>query len=679
MPRVPTLYSLLIGIDYYPSVFAGKDAIYAPLEGCVADVHKVESFLKEVYHLPENQIIRLTASFSESGISESGEHAATAQNVVQALLRLEHTCQESDQIYIHYCGHGGRLPTILPQLKTNQIDEALVFPSFEGQAIEYLRDVEFAYLIGLLLSKGIYVTVVMDCCFAAGMTRGGSKARGGRMVDARPQLHNLTLIDRDLLASYWYHRNHRGDAFFSPYESHPKFVLLAACRAHELAFETFFSDEATHGALTYWWLNLLRSSDTGTTYRHLYYRLVGRIHTTHPLQNPQVVGNADLQVFLGIQQAPPATINVLRVKSNGDLLLSAGQAQGIYPEASLDIYPSAITVEEDSIPTVRVSVFDRGAVQSWAYLITGAPTDVSPGDQAVLKDTLPWQSIRRFVSIIPLEDFAYPTELRELELHLQRDRPPFIQLVSDDTNATFHVSMDIQGNYQIYYANGDAGILLTEVPHYLPAPLLQLGRRLTHLAKFHNVMELENYGSIITSSIEAILIEHPLQYEMGDPLTYMKPLPRIHDHYQRVSGEFACVFIRNNYRSPLNFTIMLLSTGNWEILQRYPRVEEGDYVTLEPGERVAIPLGFEAIGKSEFDLIKIFATTSHTQFRFLTLPPIDMTQRGDNTHNVIPTNPLERLLSEIILYEPTRGFRTPLSASPGGEWGVRTLSVDVSP
>ncbi|KAF6824114.1 hypothetical protein CPLU01_11043 [Colletotrichum plurivorum] len=84
----------------------------------------------------------------------------TFDNIVPAFKTLADGAQPGDFIYIHYSGHGSlRSPTGFPNLK--------------GENLEYLFDVEIAFLLKQTADKSATITLVLDCCHSGGATQGG--------------------------------------------------------------------------------------------------------------------------------------------------------------------------------------------------------------------------------------------------------------------------------------------------------------------------------------------------------------------------------------------------------------------------------------------------------------------------------------------------------------------------
>src|SRR5439155_4966160 len=194
-------------------------------------------------------------------------------------------------VYIHYCGHGGRTPTRWPDLKPDGLDESLVPYDIAKPTAQYLRDVELAHLLGAMVAKGLAVTLVLDSCHSGGATRGVGRdatgdvgVRGVDFIDRMPRPGASLVATDDELARTWrgqaVEAAHRGLASQSGWvPASNDYVLLAACRAHEFAYEYRFEGEDRNGALTYWLLDAVRGLRPGLSYQAVYDRILAKVHT----------------------------------------------------------------------------------------------------------------------------------------------------------------------------------------------------------------------------------------------------------------------------------------------------------------------------------------------------------------------------------------------------------------
>ena len=189
MNTSPQTYALLIGIDYYlPNTLN-----YPSLNGCVQDVIHVKKLLQQKLALPNKHIITLLAPNEAFTLS----HAFSPQNnqfptynaIVKAFDRLLTMAQPGDFFYLYFAGHGAQAASLLQEDK--ETDEVLVPMDIGNTEARYFHDVELAYLLKKMEEAELVVTVIMDCCFSGGATRGseGITIRGRRVntVDKSPR------------------------------------------------------------------------------------------------------------------------------------------------------------------------------------------------------------------------------------------------------------------------------------------------------------------------------------------------------------------------------------------------------------------------------------------------------------------------------------------------------------
>ena len=237
----PHLYALLIGINYYFPNALSDGSSYSCLQGAVRDINVVESFLKEIRHVPAENIFKLTATDSSDPQSplESPEELPTYQNIVAKFQELKEKASPEDQVYIHYSGHGGRTPTLIPEEKGEKgTDESIVPTDIGLPDGQYLRDIEIAKLLQDMVDKGLIVTIVLDSCHSGGATRGDVNIRGINTIDETPRpTKSLVVKDLEDLKTNWQKLNLSGNArglHVNLVANTNDYVLLAACRPNEL-------------------------------------------------------------------------------------------------------------------------------------------------------------------------------------------------------------------------------------------------------------------------------------------------------------------------------------------------------------------------------------------------------------------------------------------------------------
>ncbi len=382
------LHALLIGIDRYSR--DGRPALgrYPDLRGAVRDAERMERFLRQ-RAVPEARIRKLTAPVDRR---EPARDSPSYDNIMEAFHTLRREARPGDRILITFSGHGGRVATICPQAKGPEgIDEALVPVDVAEAQTRYVRDLELAFLLHRMVDQdGLLVTLVFDCCHAGGTTR-KTWVRGSGRVDRTQRRGGSLIASPAELARTWQlvtGGRRRSLIPASGWLPEPRgYVLLAACRVDELAFEGQFDGSGRAGALTYWLLDSARRLGPEATCRQLHSRLVGRVREHFEGQTPQLEGDEN-RVFLGTgeRETPPA-VNVLRVEPDEDgVVLAAGEAQGVGRGTRFALYPASES--DGQAATGRIAVVEvlrAGAVESWAEITErfgSAP--IAPGAPARL-------------------------------------------------------------------------------------------------------------------------------------------------------------------------------------------------------------------------------------------------------------------------------------------------------
>jgi hypothetical protein len=89
----------------------------------------VEEFLKLKLGIPSKNIFKLTSSsshtnnnnndtnnsYNDTGPIEPSEDWPTYENIMAKFDKIIKLTKKGDNIYIHYSGHGGRVPTKIPE------------------------------------------------------------------------------------------------------------------------------------------------------------------------------------------------------------------------------------------------------------------------------------------------------------------------------------------------------------------------------------------------------------------------------------------------------------------------------------------------------------------------------------------------------------------------------------
>lgn len=646
------IHALVVGVSFYlPG--QGLAGTYPTLQGCAGDTQDVARYLIEELHVPECNVRVLTSTGSGgSGPIEPPHQRPDYGNLIKALADLGATAQRGDQVLVYFAGHGGRVPTLVPEVKGEDgLDECLV-PYDANAGGRLLRDVEIAVIVAEMAGRGFDVTLVLDCCHAGGALRSPDLAavRGVSFIDAIARPGGSAVASPEILAAAWQAAGGRCP---------PGVVLLAACRAGEKALEVLFQGRK-RGIFTWALLDGLRRLGTGIAYRRLHERVLARVHTLYEIQTPMLEGNTDRQVLGREPRRPQAAVPVLDIE-DGSVLLAAGVPQGIAAGAWFAVHPpgadDVLRVEER---IALAEVTEAGASYSRARLATVLRTDVivEPGAPAVLlADGL---RARR----VALRGAINSNLLAAVAAHLdQPDASGFLELAPSGAPADFFLTT-CGRDIEILDAAGEA---LVQLP--VPSGPEAVVAALEHLARFRNIQELDNPdpGADLHGAIVVSLERLPGPGRRGVPQSFPALPPRVQ------VGDGVCLVIENRSVRELNVAVLNLQ-ADWSIRKAYPF---GDYLPSRRGARERIP--FEV--KWPFrqprgrDLLKILAVTGPLDVRWLELPAL-----GEPPLS-LPRSPFAPPLAAVFAALTGLPFRSRALApeqQPQHAWTVVDLAIEVS-
>jgi len=719
------IYALLIGIDCYMPNLLPDGSRYKNLGGCVRDIDRVEAFLIEERQVPKTQILKLTASVNPNDHSkpvELPEKLPTRQNMIDSFRKLKEMAPELSQVYTHYSGHGGRAKTVFKNkigeyIKGEDgIDEGLVPTDIGTSEGQYLRDLDLAQLLKELVDKKLIVTVVLDCCHSGGATRGDVEIRGGGIVDDKPLQPGQELVaPLETLEATWRSLTEQTTRGLkaSGLRAARDYVLLAACRENEYAYEYAFNRETKerNGALTYWLLDSLRQQNPGQTYKDLLERINAKIHSQFPQQTPLSMGEINRMIFGDELAETVYTVSILKVEKDSETgemqaKLGVGQVNGVAKGAEFAIYPRTITdFKKQDNRTAIATIIQRGATESLCQLkqIEGKELKVEDGDRAVL--VTPSINLVRKVSLFKQEeateeDFAefaktkkltpntllpeffkiQDNALEAIKKAIPENGNGWVELAEekvtedDFEGVAYQVAVNNQGEYEICDRGGH--------PYKNIAPLkvsdsdaaVTVVKRLVHLTKYHATAELDNRDKSSPLADKLVLkwLGTSSIYGEGDdipPKSQLDEFPDPDNPTVKV-GEYLFLSIHNTSTQDLNVAVLDLAS-DWSIHQMYPGNGQ-NFVTIAAGKKETVPIPATSVGE---DNVKAFATVDQANFRWLELPSLDeeIKPKGISRSG----NPLDTLLEAIDKEQPpTR--KLGVAASPSREWTTKQINLRVT-
>lgn len=700
--QTPNIYALLIGIDCYL-----PNRLYKNLNGAVRDINLVADYLLKTLKIPSERMFKLTSPNPEVAEKiQIKDPEPTYENIVAQFKAITELAQPGEQIYIHYSGHGGRTTTIYPELKGNdQLDEGIVPMDVGNESGRYLRDVELATLLKRMTDKGSIVTVVFDSCHSGEATRGDDVAiRGPLETDTAPRNSESLVASRQELIENWLALTDgtAASTIAGGWLPQPRdYVLLAACRPSEYAYEYAVSRKERHGALTYWTIDTLTSSPSGLTYKTLHDRVSAKIQSKFPSQMPMLVGESDRFVFGVDRGSLQYAVNVLEIieeelaEANSEpqkvpkqVRLNAGMANGLSPGARFAIYPFGITdFTQKNQQVAIVEIASVGASDAWADVIEVLPPGkIEPGAQAVMQsapvDLI--RGVRLFNKQVGDRENELPQAiadrqgdaLKAVEIAIAENG--WLKLADAQQKEDYQVAIDRGGEYEICIG--------TPVKNLLPALKIEdseapqkVVQRLVHLAKYQAIQELSNQFSELTNQLEVELLTQP-NWRLGmrkEP----QPFP---DRTNLVvkSGESTFLRIKNISSQVLNITVLNLQ-ANWEVSRFNIRNQNSSFYPLEPNDEILEALNFELPNTERYDrareTLKVFATIGKNDFRWLELPSLDeeIASKAGLSRDDSPLGKLLAAVGADVGEPPFRSRPAVPIFDPSQEWTTKEIQISI--
>ena len=339
MDDVPRYWAVLIGINFYRNP-------QHRLRGCLRDVKNLQDFLQE----PQQSTVDLQVFTAETpsdlhGLNPVGppERWPTFANVTSSLEKIITQAKPRDYVYVHFSGHGTRIP-YSPQ---DQSTGDLALDLFdERYGLRYLRGAKLTQLLGDMVEKGLLVTLVLDCCFSGSVARhdGLSRDTTVRCIKYDPSI-DAAYPEKDTEGVKFPAASSLRDAQMVPqWLINPSgYTILTACGPHEKAHEIKFDNEERNGALSYFLYNALvslRKSRVEISHQSLHQNMCARFHAEFPQQNPMRFGESTLTFFGKIRTEHDHNfVPIYESKKTHELWLSAGHAHGVSEQDEYAAFP----------------------------------------------------------------------------------------------------------------------------------------------------------------------------------------------------------------------------------------------------------------------------------------------------------------------------------------------------
>jgi len=415
-----TKHAVLIGINKYPHYEQKMQ-----LRGCVNDAKLMKSILIDRFN------------FDESNICDLHDEAATRENILGEMQRLEREVAENDIVVFHYSGHGRRRMAKLrrnTEIRPTDGDwfdqsegsgyDSTLMPSDTGPApIPHLdiTDNTIHDWLERLTQKTRYVTLVIDACHSGTITREAFAAtnRTGPFDDREP----LEMVAGDE------ERPRRKKGKSGWLAESENYVAISGCEDHEVSKEASFGDAGTmgrHGALTFNLVKALMDVKPGTTYRDIYEIASTNVTARFKTQHPQIQGALDREVF-GVSDIEPLRSIPLKNIDGDKVILAGGAAHGLRVGSIWEVYPRGTKKIQDASSQGLIKIEEVGALTSRG-VIREAFADITAGSRCTEKISAASKN-KLAVNLSGIPDTAGD------ELSMRIKQSPLLCIADDESDA----------------------------------------------------------------------------------------------------------------------------------------------------------------------------------------------------------------------------------------------------
>ncbi len=611
--------ALLIGIGQYPEA-GGWNALSS-----ANDLSIIQKTL-------------LIQGFSEQYITVLSDGSATKENILKTLQKdLYQQLQPGDIFYFHFSGHGQQMEDKTGDEQIDHLDECIVpFDSpkkfqegiYEGDRL--ITDDELGQSLAMIRKKlgpEGHVVVVLDACHSGTGTRGFSQARGTTEVMASPEfLKNLNRISSSRKENNELPSAPRGA---DETQMAPMISFFGAAQ-NQLNYETTTDQGEQVGSLSYAFSKCLSNFAKGVSYRGLFDRLRNQMAVTSPLQQPQVEGELDMDVFNGKLLGKVSYFRVINVISDTLCKINGGSLQGIEKGAVLGFYKAETRDFENAIPITK------GLVQKSLMLNASVLLD-TPVPENVLKES--WV----YVLETGLGDIRAKVSLDLLTIQLKTQlsgvlqQKPYIELtdtvssqliLSHQVNDTQKLFLMVKGGYCL------DSFQLSQHGQLLQVHLLRLQKLIRKFIQGSFYRKLDVQSVEIKVSFKIIPQD---SIKEGDPLDATKPLGVDETSVKQLPEDSEIrILIQNEGIKPAFFCLMDIQPDNIINVLLPDQSTAAEELRILPGQKLLISTVFKIGPPYGTEVFKLVASAK----------PMDL-KSTIGTRGSGPQNPFQQLYQTL--------------------------------
>ena len=317
------------------------------------------------------------------------DEQATKDNILDAFDDLIGATAAGDVAVIYFAGHGSRLNRD-PRLMMRRVTKASGYNTalcpvdvMEGPDLHYLFDEELHERLLDLAHRTSFITVVIDACHSATVTRDlfGDRIRSAPPIDLPNEAFEIHRRPRRYPAPSAPSFSTGPSGWLSLSDS---YVLIAGCRDEEVSNEFSPDPAVSHGALTFFLAQELRSAHSGMSYRDVFERAAANVTAKKPLQHPQLEGRVDRAVF-GVHELLPMDFAKVLSRTGDRVRLNRGAAHGMTPGSVYEVHEQgakrlpSVQEREAGAPTDRgtVEIMNVDAFETMGRITGESATDAN--------------------------------------------------------------------------------------------------------------------------------------------------------------------------------------------------------------------------------------------------------------------------------------------------------------
>jgi hypothetical protein len=640
------VHALLVGIDAY------QDPI-PPLRGAVRDIRRAAEFLR--VRVPAGELFPVVLT----------DAVATRAAIIDGFRSHLAAAGPDDTALFWFSGHGSQMP--VPEwfatTETTGFLQTLVCADSRIEGTPDLLDKEIRILISRIADRGTHVVAVLDCCHSDGASREGGpesvkapasvpSALGIRWAPPERVVPPAHLLLPEL--AEFAEPGGPAHRLLGRPDNH---VSLAACRSFEAAYEVP-ADGGHRGVFSL--MLLRRLAEPGISYRNLLALTRCLVETEVPGQHPvldPVVGPLPDQPFLGGHAVATPTTMTLR-QSAGSWHVDAGSCHGMAVGTATD--PMMLGLRDDPLHRrLRVAWVnpDRSGVEPVGWqpsetdlgrplVLTRVPfprTTVVVGDEVGGGSNEP---VRRFTTRLITDALESAGPAGAASPFLRRLEPG-----DAHTLAALRVAFPAQETAVICICGSDGTRLDAPMRCTSSRHALELVRRLEHIARWRDVLELDNPCSRLAGAVAVEVVE-ALPGEEVDPVHRAPLIPAadgaVHLSYRYTRNGWAPphgVFLRLRNRSDRMLYCVLLDLT--DRFRMHPYLFAGNWVAsgtayVGDGCRIdmTLPPGREPVpGARGVDWLKVLVAEAPIDSALFELPRLGEPGTGRSARPAQPAQP----------------------------------------